>query len=89
MKASGRSPPGTTDTLRFPAFVYLLLITVNKEASKHSFAYFAANDRNKWLQFDVAGLQNATGQVGHSWHFHTPAKLREQSDLSVNPTLSH
>lgn len=74
MKAGGRSLRVAIDTFRSPAFVYLPVITVNKEAPEHSFAYFAANDGKKWLPFNVAGLQGATGQVCHSWHLQSPAK---------------
>jgi hypothetical protein len=43
-------------TICSPDFVYLLVIIVNKKTLEHLFAYFAHNDRNKWLQFDVAAL---------------------------------
>lgn len=42
--AGGGSLRVAIDTFRSPAFVYLLVIVVNKEAPEHSFAYFAAND---------------------------------------------
>lgn len=75
MSAGGQHLQVTIAALLSSAFVSLLVITVPKEAPEHSCAYFVANDRNKWLQFDVAGLQGATRQTCHSWSFQTPAKL--------------
>ena len=56
MSAGGQHLQVTIAALLSSAFVSLLVITVPKEAPEHSCAYFVANDRNKWLQFDVAGL---------------------------------
>lgn len=81
VRAGGGGLRVTTDALCSPAFVFLL-----EEAPEHSFAYFAANDGNKWLKFNVTWLLGATRQVYQSWHFQTPAKV--MSNLSCQPILS-
>lgn len=51
-----RKPLGLHWHYLVPDSVYLVVIIVNEEAPKHSFAYFAPNYGNKLLQFDVAGF---------------------------------
>nr|KAF6336961.1 hypothetical protein mMyoMyo1_012150 [Myotis myotis] len=46
------------------------------EAPEPSFAFSAANGRNKWLHFHAEGSQGATRQVRLSWNFQTPTALR-------------